>query len=355
MNGKIVEAATRTPLVTNILKNAIEQKATDVHIVCGLPVMYRIAGELLPLDDLSLTESISRKLCYSFLSDEQIVSFEENLDIDLIKTLGKYRFRVNLSFNDGSVGAVIRILNYSPIPLEEIQLPTIVTEMCNRDKGLILLTGTTSQGKTTSLSAMVDYLNRNAKKHIITIEDPIEYIHENKHSIVRQREIGRDTKDFAAGLKAALRQDPDVIVIGEMRDYESIQIALTAAETGVLVLSTLHAISIDKILERLFSYVPPEQESQIRIMLAEALLCVVHQELLPTLDGGKCVACEILVNTQAVKHTLRRRETFFLKNYIVTSEKSHGMRTMRHSLDLLLKAEAISQDQHDKVLINYPG
>lgn len=345
----------RTPVVTNILKNAIEHKATDIHIVRGLPVMYRIAGELLPLDDLSLSDSTSKKLCYSFLTEEQIVSFEQDLDIDLIKTLGKHRFRVNLSFNDSSVGAVIRILNYSPIPLEDIQLPNIVTEMCTRDKGLILVTGTTSQGKTTSLSAMVDYLNRHEKKHIVTIEDPIEYIHENKQSIVRQREIGRDTHNFAAGLKAALRQDPDVIVIGEMRDYESIQIALTAAETGVLVLSTLHAISIDKILERIFSYVPPGQEDQIRIMLAEALLCVIHQELLPTLSGEKRVACEILVNTQAVKHTIRRRETYFLKSFILTSEKSHGMRTMRHSLELLLQLGEISQDQHDKVIINYPG
>ncbi len=343
------------PLITNVLREAVDHKATDVHIVSGLPVMYRIAGELKPLNEDLLTPSTSRKLCYSFLDEEQTLAFEEDLDIDLIKTLGRHRFRVNLSFNNGTVGAVIRILNYSPMSLEEIRLPPIVTKMCNRDKGLILITGTTSQGKTTTLSAMVDYLNRTTNKHIVTIEDPIEYMHENKQSIIRQREIGKDTRDFATGLKAALRQDPDVIVIGEMRDFESIQIALTAAETGVLVLSTLHAISIDKILERIFSYVPPEQEGQIRMMLSEALLCVVHQELLSTLSGGKRIACEILINTMAVRHTLRRRETYFLKSFILTSEKSHGMRTMKHSLEELLEEEEISPELFDKVLVNYPG
>ena len=168
---------------------------------------------------------------------------------------------------------------------------------------------------------MVDYINRNKNSHIITIEDPIEYIHDSKLSLVRQREIGEDTRDFERGLKAALRQDPDVVVIGEMRDYESIKIALTAAETGVLVLSTIHTISVDKIIERLFSYVPPDQDAQIRMMLSEALLGIVHQELLPTLSGGKRVATEILINTQAIKHTLRRKETYFLKSYIQSGKR----------------------------------
>jgi twitching motility protein PilT len=302
---------------------------------------------------ISLNLPDTQKLCYSFLSDDQIESFEEDLDIDLIKTLGKYRFRINLSYNNGNVGAVVRILSYSPMALEDIQLPNIVSKLCLRDKGLILITGTTSQGKTTTLAAMVDYINKQKNKHIITIEEPIEYMHENIHSIVRQREIGRDTKNFERGMKAALRQDPDVIVIGEMRDFESIHIALTAAETGVLVLSTLRAISVDKILDRMFSYVPPQQERQIRMMLSEALLGVIHQELLSTVDGGKRVACEILINTQAIRNVLRRPETYLLKNYIQTSEKRYGMRTMRHSLDELLESGLITEQCYDQVIINY--
>jgi len=339
--------------VSSILQHAIDEKATDIHILSGLPIMLRVAGELVASDEQVLTPQTAKKLCYAFLRSDQIEEFERDLDLDLIKTYGKHRFRINLSFNKNTIGAVIRILNYAPIPLEEIKLPQVVSKMTNRDKGLILITGTTSQGKTTTLSAIVDYINRHRNKHIITIEDPIEYLHENKKSVIRQREIGKDTQSFETGLKAALRQDPNVIVIGEMRDFESIRIALTAAETGVLVLSTLHAMSIDKILERIFSYVPIEQENQIRMMLSEALLCVVHQELLPTLNGGKRVACEILINTQAVRHTLRRRETYYLKSFIITSQKSHEMRTMKRSLDELLREQEISPETYDEVLINY--
>ena len=341
-------------LISSILKRAVERKATDVHIICGMPVMFRVNGDMVPSDDTVLTAQAAKKTCYSMLSKGQIDIFEKDLDMDFIRTYGRNRFRINLSRNSNSVGAVIRILDYEPMPLEEIKLPDVVTRMCMRDKGLMLITGTTSQGKTTTLAGIVDYINRHKNKHIISIEDPIEYIHENKKSVLRQREIGKDTKTFETGLKAALRQDPDVIVIGEMRDYESIKIALTAAETGVLVLSTLHTISVDKIIERLFSYVPSEQETQIRMMLSEALLCIVHQELLTTLDDGKRVACEILVNTQAVQNVPRRPETYYLKSYIVTGQKSHGMRPMKKSLDELFLEGVISQEVYDAVLINYP-
>jgi len=315
--------------------------------------MLRLNGELVPSDDIVLTAQAARKLCYSMLNKNQIESFQRDLDMDFIKTFGRNRFRVNLSHNNNYVGAVIRILDFEPMPLEDIKLPDIVTKMCYRDKGLILVTGTTSQGKTTTLSGIIDFINRHRNKHIITIEDPIEYIHTNKESVLRQREIGKDTQSFEKGLKAALRQDPDVIVIGEMRDFESIKIALTAAETGVLVLSTLHTISVDKVLERLFSYVPADQVMQIRMMISEALLCVIHQELLPTLTEGKRVACEILVNTQAVQHILRRPETYYLKTFIVTGQKTHGMQTMKKSLDELFLEGEISQEIYDEVLTNY--
>ncbi len=339
--------------INRILSEAVGLGATDIHILSGMPVMFRVAGELRPVDDTVLLPASTQALCLELLSQNQMELFERERDLDFIRTFGENRFRINLSYSQNSMGAVVRVLSYEPMPLESLKLPAIVSSLCSKDKGLILVSGTTSQGKTTTLAGMVDYINRHRNKHIVTIEDPIEYIHTNKLSLVRQREIGQDTKSFETGLKAALRQDPDIIVIGEMRDYESIKIALTAAETGVLVLSTLHTMSIDKIIERLFSYVPADQDAQVRMMLSEALAAIIHQELLPTLYGGKRVACEILVSTQAIRHTLRRRETYHLKSFIQTGEKAHGMRTMKHSLDDLLAEEEISQHIYDEVLANY--
>ena len=217
---------------------------------------------------------------------------------------------------------------------------------------LILITGSTSQGKTTTMAAMVDEINTNQRKHIITIEDPIEYVHTNKKGMVRQREVGKDTQSFYTGLRAALRQDPDVIAIGAMRDYETIKLALSAAETGVLVLSTLHVISIDKILERLLSYAPATDEGQLRFLLAESLQGVIHQELLPTLDEKQQVACEVLVVTGAAKNIIRRKGGFFLRSIIETGKK-HGMMTMAESLKTLVEQKVISEGVARSVIVNY--
>lgn len=339
--------------IEDILAKAVATGATDIHMVAKQPITFRIAGGLEPMDDTVLQPESCNQLCLSLLSDLERGMFEVEHDIDVIRTFGKNRFRINLSYSNNQIGAVIRVLNFEPLPLDALHLPPVIKSICQRDKGIFLVTGTTSQGKTTTLSAMVDYINRHRNHHIVTIEDPIEYVHKNKRSIVRQREIGKDTKSFETGLKAALRQDPDVIVIGEMRDYDSIKIALTAAETGMLVLSTLHTRSIDKIIERLFSYVPSDQEGQIRMMLSESLLGAIHQELLPTVSGGKRVACEVLIATQAIRHTIRRPESFFLKSYIQTGEKVHGMRTMRRSLEELLEADEITQQVFDETLRNY--
>src|SRR5439155_16117172 len=204
------------------------------------------------------------------------------------------RYRVNVGYFNSAVGATIRLLPNKPMPLEALGLPPIVEQMTHRTKGLILITGSTSQGKTTTMASMIDAVNRHSRKHIITIEDPIEVLHTNQQSLVRQREVGRDTKTFASGLRAALRQDPDVVMIGEMRDAETIETALRAAEVGVLVLSTLHIVSIEKLVDRMLTYVAPGRENTLRTMMSEVLQCVIHQELLPTVDGGKRVACEIL-------------------------------------------------------------
>lgn len=276
-----------TDTIKKILKTAKAKKASDVHICVGAPIICRIGKDLVPISDKPLSSDMSRKLSYELLSAEQIGQFEKLLDYDLMLADEEGRYRVNINYNDGNVGAIIRILPGQPKTLQELHLPPIVRELSHRTKGFVLITGSTSQGKTTTMSAMIDEINRNYKKHVITIEDPIEYMQVNDKSIVRQRGVGKDTQSFSSGLRAALRQDPDVIAIGEMRDYDTIKIALTAAETGVLVISTLHVISIDKMLERLLSYGLTSDENNLRYSLADSLQGAIHQELVPTIDGEK--------------------------------------------------------------------
>ena len=339
--------------IHEILKRAWTKRATDVHVAAGAPVMLRIEGQLQPVTQGALTPSAARELAYVLLNEKQIADFEENLDLDfMVSDADRRRYRVNVSFNDGAVGAVIRLLPSEPMRLEQIGLPDVVTRLTQARKGLILITGSTSQGKTTTMSAIIDSVNRTQRRHIITIEDPIEYVHENKKSIVRQREVGKDTKSFARGLRAALRQDPDVIAIGEMRDYDTIKICLTAAETGVLVLSTLHIISIDKIIERLLSYAPDGNDGHMRALMSEALLGVIHQELLPTRNGGKRVACETLVATDAVRNIMRKRGTFHLRNQITTGQR-YGMQSMKFSLDAIMAEGVIDEAVYEAVIQNY--
>jgi twitching motility protein PilT len=286
------------------------------------------------------------------LTDEQIKTFEEKLDFDLMLAYNTARFRINVGFFNGSVGATVRVLDGSPRTPDELFLPETVKTLALMQKGLILITGSTSQGKTTTLAAMIDYINQTQKRHIVTIEDPIEYLHTNKKGIVRQREVGRDTLTFNSGLRAALRQDPDVIAIGEMRDYETIKIALTAAETGILVISTLHIISIDKMIERMLSYAPEESENTIRFLLAETLQGVIHQELMPLIGGGQRVACEVMTNTTGMKNIIRRKGGYHLRTVIDTGKK-YGMCTMAESIGELLEKNLITPESAKRVLANY--
>ncbi|MBU0718451.1 MAG: PilT/PilU family type 4a pilus ATPase [Planctomycetota bacterium] len=339
--------------ISSILALAKSKGAADVHLVAGSPLLFRIQSELVPITRQLLGAETVRHLSYCLLNSEQIERFERDLDIDFMTTSPDHmRYRVNVSYNDGKVGAVIRLLPGEPLPLEEIRLPESVTRLTRARKGLILITGSTSQGKTTTLASLIDAINRRHRKHIVTIEDPVEYLHINKNSIIRQREVGRDTHSFAHGLRAALRQDADIIAIGEMRDYETIKIALTAAEAGVLVLSTLHIISIDKIIERLLAYAPEGGHGQIRTLLAEALLCVIHQELLPTPSGGKRVASEVLFATEAVRNLIRNRGTYHLRSVVAMGQR-FGMQTMRASLDQLRDEGMISDSLHRLVLEHY--
>ena len=331
---------------------AVAQCATDIHICAGAPVQFRIGGKLKPVTEDHLTPEKSRQLCYEMLTGEQIKTFEANLDFDLMLAYNGARFRINVGYFNGAVGATVRVLSGEPKTPDELFLPPTVKMLAQKDKGLVLITGSTSQGKTTTMSSMIDFINTTEKKHIVTIEDPIEYIHTNKKGIVRQREVGRDTKTFATGLRAALRQDPDVIAIGEMRDYETIKIALTAAETGILVLSTLHVISIDKMIERILSYAPDEGENTVRFLLAETLQGVIHQELLPLVSGGQRVACEIMTTTTGAKNILRRKGGYHLRTVIDTGKK-HGMCTMAEAIENLLDEELISPETAKRIMVTY--
>jgi twitching motility protein PilT len=335
-----------------LLEHAKAQQATDIHVCAGAPIMFRVGGRLVPITKEKLTAAQSREISLELLTEEQKARFEKNLDYDLMLADGVGRYRINVGYFNGEVGSTIRILPTRPMTMEELLLPDTVKALAQRRKGLVLITGSTSQGKTTTMTSMIDHINTTSEKHIVTIEDPIEYVHTNKVGVVRQREIGRDTRSFTSGLRAALRQDPDVIAIGEMRDYETIKIALAAAETGVLVLSTLHVISIDKIIERLLSYAPASDEGQLRFLLAESLQWMIHQELVPTVDGGQRVACEILVVTNAAKNIIRRKGGFFLRSVIETGRK-HGMITMVESLNSLFEAGIISEGVAKAVSANY--
>jgi twitching motility protein PilT len=337
---------------TQLLEHAKTQQATDIHVCAGAPILFRVGGKLVPITKERLTAQQSREMSLDLLTQEQREEFEKKRDFDLMLADGGGRYRINVGYFDGNVGATIRILPTAPRTIEELSLPDVVRDLARRTKGLALITGSTSQGKTTTMAAMIDEINTNYQRHIVTIEDPIEYVHTNKRGIVRQREIGRDTQSFYTGLRAALRQDPDVIAIGEMRDYETIKIALTAAETGVMVFSTLHVISIDKILERLLSYAPASDEGQLRFLLAESLQGVIHQELVPTVDGKRRVACELLVVTSASKNIIRRKGGFYLRSIIETGKK-HGMITMAESINALVDQKIITDGVAKSILVNY--
>jgi len=335
-----------------LLEHAHTQQATDIHICAGAPILFRLGGKLVPITKDKLTAAQSRDISLELLTEEQKARFEKDLDYDLMLADGGGRYRINVGYFNGAVGATIRILPTRPRTIEELLLPDTVKDLARRTKGLVLITGSTSQGKTTTMAAMIEEINSTCEKHIVTIEDPIEYVHTNKAGMVRQREVGKDTLSFYTGLRAALRQDPDVIAVGEMRDYETIKIALAAAETGVLVLSTLHVISLDKIIERLLSYAPATDEGQLRFLLAESLQGIIHQELVPTVSGGQRVACEILVVTMAAKNIIRRKGGYFLRSVVETGKK-HGMMTMSESINALLEAGTISEGVAKNVLANY--
>jgi len=307
--------------------------------------MIRIRGRLTPMEGYPvLTPTDTREIVYSILSDGQRQRFETNWQIDFAYQIpGKGRFRVNAYFQRSAVGAALRLIPFEVVPLETLGLPPVVADFASKPRGLVLVTGPTGSGKSTTLASIIDVINSTREEHIMTIEDPIEFLHRHKSCMVNQRELGSDALTFADALRAALRQDPDVILVGEMRDIETIGTAITAAETGHLVFATLHTQDCPQTIDRIIDVFPSEQQGQIRAMLSVALQGIMTQTLLPTADGsGRIVAAEVLVPTPAVRNLIREGKTHQIYSVIQTGG-SHGMQTMDAALASLVRSSKITR------------
>lgn len=325
---------TQTLALEDILKFGVQRNCSDVHLKAGAPPLFRLYGELYPATNVPpLTPEDTRRFLYSILPEEKREEFERRKEVDFAFTIPDLaRFRVNALMQRGTVEIIFRIIPPRIPTFEEIGLPPIVRHFCERPRGIIIVTGPAGCGKTTTLAAMIDYINSRFPLHIITIEDPIEFIHQDKLSLVNQREVGRDTLSFANALKYALREDPDVIMIGEMRDLETIALAITAAETGHLVLSTLHTPDAVQTIDRIIDAFPTHQQQQIRMQLAISLVGVISQRLVKRADRkGMVAAFEVLVGTSAVRALIREAKTYQLPSFLQTGLKQ-GMMTLEHSL-----------------------
>jgi twitching motility protein PilT len=328
----------------DVLLEVIDRRASDLHLTAGAPPMVRVRGRLTALEAFpTLTPTDSREIVYSILSDSQRQRFENNWQLDFAYQIpGAGRFRVNAYLQRGAVGAAFRLIPFEVVPLESLGLPPAVAEFANKPRGLVLVTGPTGSGKSTTLASLIDVINQTREEHIMTIEDPIEFLHQHKKCIVNQRELGSDATSFGDALKAALRQDPDVILVGEMRDLETISTAITAAETGHLVFATLHTQDAPQTIDRIIDVFPSAQQGQIRAQLSVALQGIMTQTLLPTADGkGRCVAAEILVPTPAVRNLIREAKSHQIYSVLQTGGQ-FGMQTMDASLASLVRTGKIT-------------
>jgi len=329
--------------IQSLLKRMQEIGASDLHIVAGVPPIFRVNGKLTSLDDKRLTGEESKFLVYSLMTEEQKRKFEKTRELDFsfgISGLG--RFRINAHFQRGSVASAIRLIPYRIPSLSELNLPPILADLALKENGLILVTGPTGCGKSTTLASMVEIINEKKFSHIIIIEDPIEYLHHHKKSIIEQREVGTDTLSFGTSLKYALRQDPDVILIGEMRDLETIATAITAAETGHLILATLHTPDAPQSVDRIIDVFPPHQQNQVRMQLSSCLQAVISQRLLPREDRkGRIPAVELLIATPAVRNLIRSGKSHQLYTAMETGAQ-FGMQTLDQALKDLVRKRRIT-------------
>ena len=318
----------------DVLKTMPKKNASDMHVTAGSPIQLRVDEKLIPVDQKVLTSKDSKDAVYSILNDDQIKQFEKDLELDLSFEIGSLaRFRVNVFRQRMDVGCAIRLIPYELWSFEKCGLPVkIATDFCNTPRGLVLLTGATGSGKSTSISSMVDYINTRKQCHIITVEDPIEFVHKNKKAIVNQREVHRDTHSFSSALRHILRQDPDVILIGEMRDLETIESALVIAETGHLVFATLHTSDAVQTINRIIDVFPSHQQQQIRTQLSFVLMGIISQQLIPK-NGqpGRALAAEVMTATSAIRSLIREGKVHQMYSVIQTSQKD-GMKTMNQAL-----------------------
>jgi len=329
--------------INELLTRVMDRGASDLHVTVGVPPTLRIDGTLVPAEEPPLTPEQTRDLVYSIMSDEQRKELEQQWECDFAYSIpGRARFRVNAYFQRGSVGAAFRLIPLEIRTIRELGLPLILETLALKPRGLVLVTGPTGSGKSTTLAAMIDHINTNRQQHVITVEDPIEYLHVHKRCVIEQREVGADTQSFASALRHVLRQDPDIILIGEMRDLETVSAAITAAETGHLVLATLHTQDAAQTIDRVIDVFPPHQQQQVRVQLSGALQGIVSQQLLPTADGrGRVVACEVLVATPGIRNLIRDGKTHQLLTALQTGTQ-HGMVTMDASLADMYKRGIIT-------------
>src|SRR5262249_42795258 len=339
----------KTMHINDLLKIAVERKASDLHLKVGAFPIIRVDGTLIPLADMRrLMQEDTIAMAFSIMSARQKEKFKNNFQIDIaynVPNLG--RFRCNIFQQRGTVGLVLRVIPAKILSIRELLLPPVLEKICQEQRGLVLCTGTTGSGKSTSLAAMIDHINATRNEHVMTVEDPSEFLHRDKKSIVNQREVDVDTKGFSLALRSALRQDPDVILVGEMRDYETIETALTAAETGHLVFSTLHTLDATETINRIIAVFPPHQQKQIRLQLSSVLKSVISMRLLPRADGnGRVPAVEVLRITNFVRDCIENKDkTKLIHEAIALGTSQYGMQTFDQSIYGLFKKELITMEE----------
>jgi twitching motility protein PilT len=333
--------------LSELLHKLSELGGSDLHITTGTAPLVRVHGEIHPLDGYRpLSSSETKQLAYSVLTDAQKHRFEENLELDFsFGVKGLSRFRANIFNQRGAVGAVFRAIPYEIKSFDDLGLPTVVKDLCSKPRGLVLVTGPTGSGKSTTLAAMIDKINKERHEHILTIEDPIEFLHNHKNCIVNQREVNADTKGFAEALRTALRQDPDVVLVGEMRDLETIESALRIAETGHLTFATLHTNSAVSTINRIIDVFPSMQQAQVRAQLSLTLEGILCQTLLPKADGrGRALAMEILIPNAAIRNLIREDKVHQIYSMMQTGQDVHGMQTFNQSLATLFHKRQITRE-----------
>ena len=335
--------------INDLLKIAVERKASDLHLKVGSHPVIRVDGELILLGELKrLLQEDTIAMAFSIMNARQKQRFKEEFELDIAYSVpGLGRFRCNVFQQRGAVGLVLRVIPARIQSIRELMLPPVIERICEERRGLVLCTGTTGSGKSTTLAAMVDYVNNSRGEHIMTIEDPIEFLHRDKKSIVNQREVDVDTRAFSTALRAALRQDPDVLLVGEMRDFETIETAILAAETGHLVLSTLHTLDATETINRIISVFPPHHQKQVRIQLSQVLKAVISLRLMPRADGiGRVPATEILISTAYIRECIENKEkTKYIREAIALGTSQYGMQTFDQSLYQLYRSGLITLDE----------